>query len=380
MRCTGTRRSRSQGFTLIELMVGLALGLLTILIITQVLAVSQGKTRTIGAGNEAQVNGSLAIFTLTRDIQQAGYGLAVTQDAIGCPVKGQLGSASEFNFRLSPIVITSGLSASAPDSITILRSNTADSALPMPLTTNHVPTDNKFIVASALGTHSGDMVVAVPDSLVWETDATNWWCSMLNVKASTTNPITPTSIPHESGGWNQASIMPAGTLRGSALATQPRSYLLDLGSLVLHTYSVSDGGNLQIADFSASSGAMEDPTDIYSQVVNLKALYGKDTDGDGVVDTYDNVTPTTNAGWLQVRAVRLAVVTRSTNFEKEEVTKSAPLWDVGASVTISGLDTEDCNGESKCVAVPVDHLDSWGHYRYKIYDTTVPLRNVLWNS
>jgi type IV pilus assembly protein PilW len=375
-----TRPAAARGFTLVELMVGLALSMLTVLIITQVLAISQARMRTIGAGNDAQINGALAAFTLQRDIQQAGYGLAVTLDALGCPVQAKYASMPTIGFKLAPVVIAPGATGADPDTITVLRSNTASASLPMPLTANHLQTDASFTVASALGTSAGDMIVAVPDSMVWETDPGNWWCAMLSATSSASNPITSSSVPHGAGGWNQAAAMPAGTLRGSSLASQPRGYLLNLGSLVLRTYSVGSDGNLQTADFSSSSGAMDAPRSIYSQVVNLKALYGKDTDGDGAVDIYDNVTPTTNVGWRQVLAIKIAVVTRSTHFEKESVSKADPLWDVGTTATIAGPATQACNGGSKCIAIPVSQLPDWAHYRYTIYSKTVPLRNVLWNS
>ena len=107
-------------------------------------------------------------------------------------------------------------------------------------------------------------------------------------------------------------------------------------------------------------------------------MYGKDTTGDGVVDAYDNTTPTTNAGWQQVRAVRIAMVARSATYEKEEVTANEPLWDVGNAITISGTST--C-GSSKCLTLKVDSVGTdWKHYRYKVFDTVVPLRNIIWKS
>jgi type IV pilus assembly protein PilW len=113
--------------------------------------------------------------------------------------------------------------------------------------------------------------------------------------------------------------------------------------------------------------------------VVLRALYGKDTNADGVVDQYDTTTPTTSAGWQQLRAIRLAVVGRSAQYEKELVTTAKPQWDVGASATVSGA--ADC-GTSKCVTLDVEATvgSDWQHYRYKVFDTVIPLRNLLWTS
>ena len=74
------------------------------------------------------------------------------------------------------------------------------------------------------------------------------------------------------------------------------------------------------------------PTDgpvvpVVSDVVNLKAQYGLDTDNDGIVDTWQDATggvwsaanlPNQPLATLrQIRAVRIAIVTRSAQYEKD---------------------------------------------------------------
>ena len=95
------------------------------------------------------------------------------------------------------------------------------------------------------------------------------------------------------------------------------------------------------------------------------------------VDLWNTVTPTSNADWRQVLAVRIAIVARSAQFEKEDVTRGNPLWDVGATVTVAG--SAAC-GSSRCLTLKVDDEPDWQRYRYKVFDTVIPLRNLLWNS
>jgi type IV pilus assembly protein PilW len=73
----------------------------------------------------------------------------------------------------------------------------------------------------------------------------------------------------------------------------------------------------------------------------------------------------------------MAVVARSAQREKEAVTTADPLWDVGQTVTVTG--TADC-GESQCLTLQVSTAadTEWQHYRYKVFDTVIPLRNMLW--
>ncbi|VTU40098.1 PilW family protein [Variovorax sp. PBL-E5] len=374
-----TQRARQGGFTLIELMIGLLLGMLTVLVISQVLALAEGKKRSVAMGSDAQVNGAMSLYTLQRDIEMSGYGATSSLDALGCPVKAKFDAiGSPFTFTLAPVVINDG-GGDAPDSITVLRGRTSGFSAPMALSGAHTATDNHFTVVSSFGAVVNNMMIAVP-----KLQGANNWCSLFNVTSDTASPATtlsPTVVPHvagASGKWNQNSVFPpSGYVKDD--------YLLNMGSMVLRTYSintVNNANNLQVSELSPVTG-VNASQDLYPQIINLQALYGKgtlDASGNIAVDTYDNITPLTNADWQRVVAIRIALVARSNQFEKDEVTQANPLWDVGTSATITGPATTTCNGTSKCITLKVDGLDQWKHYRYKVYDTIVPLRNVLWNS
>jgi len=361
-------------------MVGLVLGMLTVIVITAVLSSSEGNRRTITMGSDAQINGSLSLYTLQRDIQMAGYGAAINPAALGCDIKGEYKDpaapaatpAIPFTAVLAPVVIQDGASG-APDSITVLQSRTSGFSAPMLLSNAHAKTDNFFTVKSSFGAKAGDLMIAVPKDGGTPTS----WCTVFNVTdagagAANGTALDATHIPHVTGGtskWNRSSVFPdAGYAE--------KSYLLNMGSLSFNTYAIDSAQNLVVTGLSAES-ASGTPEQLYPQIVNLQAMYGKDTTGSGQVSGYDNVTPTTSADWQRVLAIRVAVVARSNQYEKEEVTSAAPLWDVGASSTATGAAT--C-GTSKCISLAVSQVSDWKHYRYKVYDTIIPLRNVLWNS
>lgn len=133
-------------------------------------------------------------------------------------------------------------------------------------------------------------------------------------------------VPHVEGGgisWND----------NAALSLIPAAYLLNLGNLGYSQYSVNANLALQLTARTAT--AASSTSELFPQIVNLQALYGKDTNNDGVVDKYDHLTPTTNAGWREVLAIRIAVVARSTQYEKsaadehDAVTQANPVWDLG---------------------------------------------------
>lgn len=360
------------GFTLIELMVGAVLGMLTVIVIAQVLAQAEATRRTVGAGGDAEVNGSLAAFGLQREIQMAGYGISNEPRALGCLVNAQFDAAgTPFSFTLAPIIIANG-NGIAPDEITILYAATATSSVPLLVTENHPAAQSYFIVNSALGLRANDQLIAVP-----ETVSSTSKCTLLaatNDSSSSDTTLGLTRIPHTATGnkWNQAALYPSG-------GYPPNSYLMNIGRLVQKTYSISDNKSLQIEVLNSDNG-LASSTEAYSNIVNLQALYGKDTDGDGTVDKYEAASPATATEWAQVLNVKIALVARSSNYEKEEVTTTAPLWDYGSQIDPIGETLVTCFDSRKCIALNVSTVADWKHYRYKVYSNTIPLRNVLWNS
>ncbi|WP_374592543.1 PilW family protein [Aquabacterium sp.] len=365
------RNPRQRGFTLIELMVGIVLGMVTVAIIAQVFAVSESKKRSTTTGADAQINGTLALYAIQREAQMAGYGFADYPASIGCNVRYKYSTNGDSTFPLVPVIIDAGVNGS--NVLTLMRSGKSTYSLPVEIKSNHAQSDLHYSVQSTLGVSQGDLMVIVPggeDAKVGVTD-----CSVVQVKDGTGSEVlTATNIPVTAGSgglWNQQSILPA-------LGYKAGAYMLNMGGLAFSQYSVNAATNsLQQSVMTAGTGGWTAPQDLYQQVVVFKAMYGKAATTSAPVSIYDNVEPTTPVGWSLVRSVRIMVVARSSQYEKDEVTLKPLLWDVGKTDTVAG--TVAC-GSSKCIEVPVDFLPDWKHYRYKIYDTVVPLRNILWNS
>lgn len=358
--------ARQHGVSLVELMIGLVLGLVVTLVVAQVLSFAEGQRRLTSGGSDAQVNGALALYTLQRELQMAGYGLTGDQAALGCPVQARFGNAgAAFTWALAPVTITDGANG-APDQITLLSANRPFS-VPMLVTVDHAKAGDRFVVRSLIGAAASDLLIAVPDGY----DAATNWCTAFNVSSiAGTNQLVHAS--GASGPWNQSgasSIMPdSGYPAGTTL--------VNAGQLINRSFGVSASNGLRQRTLNLATAA-SDEQELFAQVVNLQALYGKDTNSDGIVDTYDTTTPTTNALWRQVLAIRLAVVARSAHYDKNEVTTAEPLWDVGTSATVAGAAT--C-GTSKCLTLKVDRLADWQHYRYTVFDVVAPLRNLLWGG
>ena len=93
------------------------------------------------------------------------------------------------------------------------------------------------------------------------------------------------------------------------------------GNLVVCDYMAADCGD-------ATAASLANPATwrlVAENIASLRAQYGRDTTGamDGTVDTYDQTSPTTACLWARTPAIRLALVARSAQFEKENVTLGA---------------------------------------------------------
>lgn len=357
------RSELSRGVTLVELMVALALGLIVTLVVSQVLSVAEGQKRTTTGGSDAQTNGALALYMLQREVQMAGYGLTVDPAALGCPITARHATAGDFAWTLAPVTIVDGADG-APDTIAVMSARRAFS-IPLTVTVDHPQDGDRFTVRSAIGVSVGDLMIAVPSPY----GPANGCSAFVVTATEAGNQLVHGVGP--GGAWNQDALTTIFPVAGYPAG----SLLFNTGQLVNRTFDVTTQ-SLRQRTLDTATGAIVSE-DLFPQIVNLQALYGKDTDSDGVVDTYDSVTPLDNAGWRQVLAVRMALVARSSTYQKEEVTSVEPVWDVGTAVTVVGA--ADC-GASKCITMKVDGLSDWKHYRYIVYDVIAPLRNMLWGG
>src|SRR3954470_16147379 len=98
--------SRQTGFSLVELMVGLAIGMLATIVIIQVMSFFEVQRRTTTGSADAQTNGGIALYSIAREMQMAGYPLLPTTDSpLECTTVTYGGTGIT---GISPVVITNG--------------------------------------------------------------------------------------------------------------------------------------------------------------------------------------------------------------------------------------------------------------------------------
>ena len=351
----------NRGVGLIEVMISIIIAMLLVLVIYQVYEISEGQKRTITAGSDAQQNASFGLYALGRDLAMAGNGIASAADKLkdcsfDLPLPPGLSAPHPLqSLRPMPVVIEHFDDADVPDKITVFYGGSGSLSTPVQFQTPQATTADPYIVRAPVGFNANDVVAAV--------DGARCTLSKVNVVGVDGNgyaTLTRTPIPgvvDVAYGAPTAALINLGQLPSIGRIT----YTVDTQTRTLRTQN----------QFSNDMQATTTPAPVINDVVNLKAQYGLDTDNNGDIDAWQDATdgsiwsaanlPNQPLATLrQIRAVRIAIVTRSAQYEKEEVT-TGPL---------SILDDT--------VSMPLSADDK--HYRYKILETVVPLRNALWNA
>ena len=341
------RKQPSQaGFTLIEIMVGLGIGMLAVMVIMQVLSVFENQKRVTTGTADAQTNGSIALYTIGRELQLAGYPLIpVTNSPLECTALtfGATGIGS-----ISPVTITEGVAASgvsASDQITIRYGNSQMGGTPTQITAMGAPNPNDATVNNSLGCQVNDIAVI--------TNGTS--CALTSVTA--VSSAVPETV----------------TLQNTTTAT-PGASLACLGNWNEITYRVNNG-NLERNGVPMMAG-----------IVNLQAQYGVSASANSnqVTQWVDASGGTWAAPSIanrnRIKAVRIAVVARNAKVEPLAVTAAC-------SSTTAAAPTGLCAWEGSTTS-PAPALDlgaggtiaDWQRYRYRVFETTIPLRNVIWSK
>lgn len=367
-------RHPQRGFSLVEVMVGLAIGMATVVIMMQMLMNSETMKRNASGGNDAQMNGTLALYTLERDIRASGYGIGAA-NLLGCNLS--------YKTNTDKATVTVPL---APTTI-----NPASTIVPA----GDANTDTLLVVyGNADGSSEGDPLVAISVAGTYQV-TTGAAFSTDNVLVAQTS-VRPTPCTLTTDVVRQVSGPTLTVVPGvSGLAVG--SIIYNLGTApVVHAYAVRKG-NLTMCDYrlydcSKSSYAATPDSNVWvpisGNIVALRAQYGRDAASvappmTGVVSTYDQTTPTETAslslycGWARTLSMRIGLVARSGSYDKTSPTSAAPTWSGSTVSTVTPTNP---------VALPFDltatssTTGEWKKFRYKALETTIPLRNSIWQS
>jgi type IV pilus assembly protein PilW len=357
--------ARMGGMSLMEILVAMAIGLIGIVVITQTYLVNENYRRSTASAGGAQTNGALALYTIERDVRMGGWGIAWSAVFECSGVRWHY--AGDYSnppggtlpaFAPVPVLIADG--GAAPDTITALYGTGTERVIPATLGKSMATSGDGLEVDNPQG-FSKD-----PGDLILVSQAST--CAMLQV-----TDVSAGQLLHVAGV--NAPYNPAGG--GGLPAFAASALVFNLGRPVVNTYSINNGA-LQLASLFTSTTSTVVPAytpapfTVIEHIVDLQAEYGKDTDNDEAVDTYDNVTPVNSLQWQQVLSVRIGVLARSEHYVKPDApgdpctaTITAPTW-AGGAFPAPG-DFTDTSNQARC-------------YGYRVFDTVVPLRNMIWSQ
>ena len=394
-----------EGFGLIELMVGLVIGLIATLVITQTFSAFEGNKRSTTGIADAQTNGSIALYMIQRELQFAGYGIPIisgtmpkittrpdqmtyqnytglTQAQIDAAyaaklaaysaqiaadsatvAAGKVYSALKCNPAptlaidadndpatadvtvdiITPVLITDGATS---DTVAIRYGTTTRGAMPARIT--NVTPPNFIGVDNNMGCRQGDVVLVTKDSNAGITN-----CVATKLTAATTNAVldaTATSI---------------NVLSTSGMATNDR--LACLGQVRQTTFSIDSAG-------ANANQLQKNGINVLSDIVSLQAQYGIATTANSeIVTSWVDAaggtwaTPSV-ANRNRIKAVRIALVARNNLLERDVVSQTCTGGATGpARVCAWG------GNINLAASLGAD----WNRYRYRTYEVIVPLKNML---
>ncbi|MEO7403761.1 MAG: PilW family protein, partial [Burkholderiales bacterium] len=339
------------------LMISVVIGMIATILVFQVIGLAEGQKRTIAGGSEAQINGDVALYQLERQIMQAGFGMSqMTGNYYNCDVRGfDNTNGIAVNFSLVPIQIIDG-AGGAPDMLDMVLASSAILANPVAF---NASTATSKTMASRAGFFIGDVIVAGINP------GAPAQCALQQVSGNGGDAFT---FMHTGMRFNAAVPPVALGGTGEVLNLGPRPQVV--------RWAVDPAtSRLTMSDLLAASAA---PIAIADNVVDLQAQYGYDTTvpADGTVDSWPlNTALPAPFDWQRVVAVRVAILVRSSQYEVVPVTAVAPGWvAAGVSFTMLNLD-----GSAGAIA-PADPTLNWRHYRYRVYEAVVGLRNHVWGK
>jgi type IV pilus assembly protein PilW len=370
-------RKSSGGFSLVEIMVGMTIGLLGMVIMLQMLTFSEGQKRTTSGSDDAQNAGAIALYGLQRDIQQSGYGISA-QNIIGCSVTWQAndtGGPVTVTVPLAPVSINPAIvPATARDANTdalLVIYGTSNSPVEGDSISSGSgsPLNNIYTVSTPTSYTVNDKVVAqygvrqTPCVLVGD-NVMSVAAPNITVATGTANIMTTNAAP---------SVFP--TLYNLGQLPKVQVYAVRGGNLTVCDYTNYNCGSATYATINAANQVVWVP--IAGNIVSLKAQYGRNNNGGsmtGIVDLYDQTSPATSCNWVRTSAIRVALVAIGA-IDTYNVITAAPVWDGSAAVVAAAPLPGSAANPIDLSLVP-NVTTNWQKYHYKVFQTTVPIRNI----
>lgn len=352
---------RARGISLIELMIGMTIGLIALLVMMQTFSASNAHKSNTVSGADATTAGHIAMTLIERELLNAGAGLTATP----CEEIRVLGSGGVNTISNLPVTIEQDTDADTPtalrsrsDRITIRYSGSsfgsASTPVGMEMPNPSVNTRGKLDI----GFRNGDFIMLQEEGKP---------CVILQL---TDDPKVlgngTWQFKHQSSG---STYNPTGKEKNffpDSKYSENLARIVHMGSGILESrfdlnYRSSGGpapnSDLQLTPIRLATAGTTNA--IARNVVALRAQYGW---WDSTTKTVSfSSTVKAGAGPNDLAAVRVGIVVRASQRD--------PSYTAPADIKLFEYDNPIT------ISLSGDEL----RYRYRSYETVVPLRNTLWN-
>ncbi len=373
---------KQQGFSLIELMVGLVIGLLMSLVVYNVLNVNEGRKRTTTSLNDINQAGSYAIYQLDKQVRSAGSGFTGGGDKVGADYSfgcrldmalngAQLTPAITFpapfaavatTIRVAPVVIYDGAAGAGGDVIVTMSGNAGLGEAPTGFTS--LATTATLKLVNQAGVRPNDIV------LLADAGASILPCLVQQV-ATTFTPVAGGSSIPLAGNYYAATVNSRSVTDFTAT-----SQVINLGQAPnLNMFAVGVNNTLMRYDLmqlrqTSATAASPNPSVYVDSVYQMHALYGVDTSPatstltwvapTGVFSAANLLTGTLAAvtNLKRIKAIKVGIVMRTPLLERQAV-----------SATTLQLFSD--------TALPITVNLNPTTFRYRSFEAVIPLRNPL---
>jgi type IV pilus assembly protein PilW len=404
-----TRPLTSRGFTLIELMVAMAIALIFSLAIFVTMANFEARRRTQISTTDLDQAGAVAMYQIDGWVRSAGTGFGQSATyAFGCPLYAaksdkqilpwtsslissmsttafaSVNPGTSGVFRLAPVLILPGQTTPGASNAVEPGKHSSDALVLMSAGTplGSVPTlFSAAAGAAALALENTVAFTAADQVLLTDqqpaSDGSIAPC-MLTQAGNTGSAATTLTL---SGTWYEPTIDTVSVTAYSSTAAALVLGNVDLGRAPsFQLVGVGDHNTLYTYDLLQTSAT---PLQAQAEgVFELHALYGIDTNADGVIDDWVSPSDSSSAYTLaalsagtpaaagllkNIKAIRVGLIMRTSLPEKEAVNS--------ASTLTLFADVTSASGTS--LALPRKLTGAELNYRYRTVESTIPVRNNL---
>lgn len=367
------------GFSLIELMVAMVIGLMIVLAATSSATFFESNRKATHGNISALENGIASLFSLQREVKNAGIFSFGSPSDTCTKIYIWNSATSAFEEKsFMPVQLGKGTDSTTPDSVRVFSITNFDSgSVPLRVPEKSGNTGNwpgaNFGVSS-------NAIASVPSAVLSEGEG------LLVVRPNGDCYVGTITNINDSA----MKIQTRPSYKGASVNALPSAYDIPSGSTIYglgsgtqadFIYSISNNNFIETSVHNSSSQSI-----LAENIVHMRAQYGiSDTNNKLTVNKWVNAGSTT-ATAQNIRAIRVALVARSPQKIKPSSGSSCDATIANPIVpwVLDGTTAEqfdaDAEDDEQAIDVGIETNDEAKCYQYRVLTMTIPLQNFLYRG